>query len=159
MRQRTRPITLCPAGGHRGNKAHAFVKYGVYYRVDKKNGTRYAVQRFCCSRCHSTYSVLPEHIAPRRWHEWSTQQKALWLHSSGESFEDIGRTLDLTSKTVSRWIKRFKELFLLQADVLRTYRPDLGYAQTFEDFWQAYLKEFSLQTAMKICTTYNVTVS
>jgi transposase-like protein len=102
----------CPTCGR-----YALVGHGVYYRVDRESGDRYPIPRFSCQSCHATCSVLPEYIAPRQWYGWILQQQALLLHIAGKSLRAITEVLSPAARTVTRWIKRFNNQFLLQGYV------------------------------------------
>ena len=43
------------------------------------------IQRYYCSDCKKTMSVIPECIPPRRWYLWETQQAAMLLFLLGGS--------------------------------------------------------------------------
>ena len=143
----------CPTCGR-----DALVGHGVYYRVDRESGDRYPIPRFSCQSCHATCSVLPEHIAPRRWYGWTIQQQALLLHIAGKSLRAITEVLSPAARTVARWVKRLQAQFLLHGSVLRERRPDLGRACGFGGFWQACIQELSLAQAMRFCHLAHVSV-
>jgi Homeodomain-like domain len=103
-------------------------------------------------------SVLPECIPPCRWYLWEVQQMALSLFLLGKSLRAIAQEVGPSRHTISRWMNRFKEQFLLHKDVLCTNIADFGRIIDFTDFWQNCLCHFSLAQAMRLCHASGVTI-
>lgn len=116
------------------------------------------VQRFLCLDCGKTCSELPECIPPRRWYLWEIQQIALALQLAGKSVRTIAQKIIPSRRTVSRWINRFKEQWLLHKDIFCNYFIDLGRTSSFADFWEVYFSQFSLAQAMRFCHTSGVPI-
>ncbi len=109
------------------------------------------IQRYYCLNCNKTCSVLPECIPPRRWYLWDIQQVALFLCLGGKSICAAARELLPSRQTISRWMIRFKEHFLLHKDVLSSHFIQLGRACTMVDYWQITFETITLAQAMRLC--------
>lgn len=136
-------------------------RHGTYPRkTDRESGelNPILIHRFYCPNCKQTCSVLPACIPPHRWYLWTVQQTALALFLSGRSLNAIAQTLALGRRTVSRWLNRFKNRFLVQADVLRNHKPELGRTTDFHSFWKSCLDKLSLAEAMRICHVSGVSI-
>ena len=130
--------------------------HGTYPRKPDRDGgdtslNPVPIQRFYCSGCGHTSSVLPECMPPRRWYQWHIQQIALLLYLSGLSMNAVSKEITPCRQTITRWVNRFKEKFLPFKNALSTYAAHLGYAADFSSFWRMVLSQFSLGEAMRLC--------
>lgn len=135
--------------------------HGCYYRKsDRDRGelNPIAIPRFLCCNCGRTFSVLPECIAPRCWYLWNMQQEALVLWLKNFSYRAISKKLLPSRKTISRWISRLKEQFLIHADQLRTFCKELGYYQDFQSFWKECLDRWGLSKIMLMLNNAGIIV-
>ena len=138
--------------------------HGCYPRKADRSGTcneslnPILIQRYYCSACQRTCSVLPECLPPLRWYLWVVQQAALVLLLAGKSLRAIAQEVMPSRRTIGRWINRFKEQFRLHKDALCSHTADLGRATGFADFWQACLDQISLAQAMRLCHVAGVTI-
>lgn len=133
-------------------------KHGFYSRQsDRINPSTESlnsipIQRYYCSGCKKTCSVLPECIPPHRWYLWETQGLVLLSVLTGCSIFATAKILLPSRQTISRWINRFKEQFVFHKDALCNLFHNLGRAATnMDDFWRAALKKMSLGAAMRLC--------
>lgn len=141
-------------------------RHGCYDRktAGSKNNTDAShnpiiIQRYYCSSCGKTMSVLPECIPRNRWYLWSVQEIILLLFVSGLSIHKIAKAQRTVSRhTISRWISRFKSNFLIHRDILMHSKSVLSFCVTFNSFWSACLNLLSLGEAMRICHTSGVIV-
>lgn len=144
----------CPHCGKSGLWLH-----GVYYRqaaCEKGVGTCAPIQRFLCSGCEQTCSVLPEYISPRRWYHWFVQQVAFKLLMMGHSLLDVcnrmstllpnTRTPD--PSTLYRWRRQCRCQFPEQHFHLCSRFPEFGRCPGYPAFWRACLDKMSLSQAM-----------
>jgi transposase-like protein len=116
------------------------------------------IQRLYCPSCKRTCSVLPACIPPWRWYLWLIQEEALRLYLSGQSFNKISQCIKPSRWTISRWLIRLKEQFKEHALHLKSRWSDLGYHQTFNDFWSAALNKIRLSQSMVFLNNQNVFV-
>ena len=139
-------------------------RYGFYPRKADRTNTGdnslnpILIQRYYCSGCHRTFSVLPECIPPKRWYLWDVQQAALLLLLGDKSLNSSAKEIKPSRHTVKRWIERFKEQFHLHKDVLCNHFIDLGRSISHVDFWQAFFKNNLLSTAMRLCHAAGVPI-
>jgi transposase-like protein len=139
----------CPHCG-KANPRH----HGVYYRkANREPGMPdlIPIDRYFCTGCKRTCSVLPECLPPRRWYLWDIQQTALTLFLSGLSQRAIAKLIQPSRQTITRWMARFKEQFLKHESVLRNHQTELGRTSGFIDFWKACFNHFSLAKSMRLC--------
>lgn len=143
----------CPHCG----KTHLW-RHGVYFRQSDRINPSTAslnaipIQRYYCSGCKQTCSVLPECIPPHRWYLWETQGLILLAIFMGGSIYATAKEALPSRQTMGRWIKRFKEQFVFHKDTLCTFFSDLGRAGTnLKDFWLAAFKKIRLAQAMRLC--------
>lgn len=108
------------------------------------------IQRFLCPECHKTSSVLPECIPPRRWYLWDVQQIALLLLIQGQSFNAVAKQINPARSTLRRWLLRLEERYQLHRDALCQHIEKLGRTVNFKDFWQTFLNDYLLSTAMRL---------
>lgn len=150
---RYRP-SQCPHCGKSGLWLH-----GVYYRqaaCEKGVGTSAPIQRFLCSGCEHTCSVLPETIPPRRWYHWFVQQVAFQLLMMGHSLLDVCKRMSILlpnprtpdPSTLYRWRRQCREQFPEQHFHLCSQFPELGRCANYQAFWHACLDLMSLSRAM-----------
>jgi transposase-like protein len=116
------------------------------------------IQRYYCSGCRRTCSVLPECLPPFRWYLWEVAQDALALMLMGKSLRAIAQVIVPSRRTIGRWINRFKEQFRLHKDVLCNHATDLGRTTVFTDFWRDCLDQVSLAQAMRLCHVAGVAI-
>lgn len=116
------------------------------------------IQRYYCSSCRKTISVLPECIPMNRWYLWSVQQVILLLFIQGVSISKIAKMESPSRHTISRWIARFKNAFLVHRDMLIQTKTVLSQYVTFHSFWLACLSLMSLSEAMRLCHVSGVPV-
>jgi transposase-like protein len=116
------------------------------------------IQRYYCPSCRKTMSVLPECIPRNRWYLWSVQQVILLLFVQGVSITKIAKTQAPSRHTISRWIARFKNTFLVHRDTLIQIKTALSQCVTFHSFWTACLGLISLSKAMRLCHVSGVLV-
>jgi transposase-like protein len=109
------------------------------------------IQRYYCGACKRTTSALPECIAPRRWYLWEIQQCALMLSLLGKSANAIAKDLIPSRHTISRWMRRFKERFILHKDTLCVHFSALGRTNGLSELWQACFEKCTLGAAMRLC--------
>lgn len=117
-----------------------------------------AIQRYYCPSCRKTMSVLPECISKMRWYLWSVQHVVLLLFVQGKSITTIAKKASPSRHTISRWIGRFKQQFLVHRDTLIQIKAQLSQYVTFHSFWQACLELISLSEAMRLCHVLGVRV-
>jgi len=109
------------------------------------------IQRYYCSVCKKTCSVLPECISPHRWYLWEIQQIALIMILSGHSINAIAKQIMPARRTIARWVARFQNQFRIHKNALCNHIADLGRATGFNDFWTLCLNTMSLAKAMRLC--------
>jgi len=136
-------------------------RHGYYYRkpdreanpVESLNPIK--IQRFICTCCHKTYSVLPECISPRRWYLWEVQQFVVQQRLLGKTWDLISNGCGASIKTCRRWFNRLRDRFAWHADVLRNVAGSLcdvlSTSVDFKSFWQKCFNEISLARAMLLC--------
>lgn len=116
------------------------------------------IQRYYCPSCRKTMSVLPECISRRRWYLWSIQQAILLLFVQGVSITKISKTQAPSRHTISRWVARFKNAFLVHRDTLIQVKTALSQCIIFNSFWMTCLSLMSLSEAMRLCHVSGVLV-
>ena len=116
--------------------------------VDNHNPVK--IFRFRCSDCKRTCSVLPECIPPARWYMWQIQQAAIFAYLTEQSLRAIAKTMMPSRQTIKRWWLRLKEQYTTHRSVLVTYLSALGRTTTINEFWQCWLNEVYLSTAMRL---------
>lgn len=109
------------------------------------------IQRYYCAACGRTTSALPECIPPRRWYLWEIQQCALVLSLLGKSAYAIAKEIIPSHHTISRWVARFHEQFILHKDTLCVHFSELGRTSDLAEFWQACFDKITLGAAMRLC--------
>lgn len=109
------------------------------------------IQRYYCTGCQKTCSILPECIPPRRWYLWDLQHVIFLLLLSGRSAYAIAKEHIPSYKTIKRWLDRFLEQFRFHKDALCTHLPELGRAINMIDFWQTAIQTMNLGKAMRLC--------
>lgn len=109
------------------------------------------IQRYYCPACGRTTSALPECIPPRRWYLWEIQQCVFVLSLLGKSAYAIAKESTPSHHTISRWIARFHEQFILHKDTLCAYFSELGRTSELTAFWLTCFKTITLGAAMRIC--------
>jgi len=107
-----------------------------------------SIPRFRCPECRKTCSVLPECIPPNRHYPWLIQQIVFLLIINGASYQSASQQSKPSRWTISRWIRRLKSQFLIQADHLRLLLPGLGRFTEFIEFWHFLLGSLSLSRVM-----------
>jgi len=116
------------------------------------------IQRYYCPSCCKTMSVLPECIPRKRWYLWSIQEVVLSLYAQGLSLNKIAKSCRLSRHSISRWISRFNERFLVHRDTLIQIKSTLAQYITFRTFWNACLGLMHLSEAMRLCHVSGVIV-
>lgn len=109
------------------------------------------IQRYYCSSCCKTMSVLPECIPQKRWYLWSVQQVILLLFVQGVSINKIAKISHPSRHTISRWISHFKVAFFVHRDTLTQVKTTLSQFISFNAFWKACLGLINLSEAMRLC--------
>ena len=134
-------------------------RHGHYYRKCDRSGqlNPISIQRFLCRCCKRTFSVLPECIPPQRWYLWDTQQSALILWLKKMSYKSISKKLLPDRKTISRWISRLHDKFLVYADHLKTLSQDFC-SCSFDIFWHKCLYRWRLSEVMLIMNNAGIVV-
>jgi transposase-like protein len=138
--------------------------HGSYHRKADRSGNQdeslnpVYIQRYYCTDCRRTCSVLPECMPPRRWYLWETQQATLVLVLSGKSLRAIARESLPSRHTIGRWVSRLKVQFHLHKDALCQHIADLGRTTGLADFWQACFSEITLSKAMCLCYAAGVPI-
>lgn len=144
------------------SKPHRHGKYSRQSAGGKNNSDSSLnplwIQRYYCSSCRKTMSVLPECMSRNRWYLWSVQQVILLLFIQGVSITKIAKTQAPSRHTISRWITRFKHTFLVHRDRLIQVKTALSQYVTFHSFWIACLGLISLSEAMRLCHVSGVIV-
>lgn len=139
----------CPHCGKGGMHRH-----GHYERnAPRGEGLAYSlgslfIPRFRCPTCHGTCSRLPACLAPRRQYWWRTQQAALALLLSGESFRAVARRMRPSRRAIGRWWQRLEARFDVHALHLRSRFPELGRAVDWQRFWSLCFESMGLSEAM-----------
>jgi hypothetical protein len=124
--------------------------HGCYTRKSDRTGKLgpIPILRFFCPDCNHTFSVLPECIPPRRWYLWETQQAAIEKLLEGQSLTSASQDTLPTRWTLSRWRNQLQERFDIDSYYLKSWKSYLGRAKNFTEFWQIYLADGLLSTAM-----------
>jgi transposase-like protein len=131
-------------------------RHGGYFReADRINPSSNSlnpvfIQRYYCSSCHKTSSVLPECIPPYRWYLWEMQQYVLLLTLSGLSAYAVAKATAPSRQTIKRWVTRFTARFRLHKDALCTHFHEIGRHVTIVAFWQAVFQSICLGAA-RLC--------
>lgn len=106
------------------------------------------ILRYCCSVCRRTCSRLPLCIAPRRWHDWSVQQRALEGLLRGFSAHHCARGGGPDRRTLGRWWHWLQEYGQRFEAALRSRQPELGRVAGFAGFWRHVFDFMGLAKAM-----------
>lgn len=144
-------IECCP---HPGCGKSGLWRHGFRFRkADRENGDKSTLNpipilRLYCPTCKHTCSILPECIPPGRWYLWLIQQSALKLFFSGMSVNKISQMILPSRWTISRWLKRSANQFETHALHLKSKWSWLGYKTSFNEFWDALLKQMGLSFVM-----------
>lgn len=104
------------------------------------------IQRYYCSDCKRTMSVLPECIPPRRWYLWGTQQAAILLFMLNGSARAVEREVSLSRYTIKRWISWLIVQFKLHKDALCHHFSSFGLFTEPYHFWLHVFDKLSLST-------------
>ncbi len=137
-------------------KAHPW-RHATYSRksdrVNEANNSLNSIiiQRYFCPECGKTFSVLPECIPPHRWYPWDIQQAVLILSLLGKSAYAIAKETIPSHHTITRWIVRFNEQFILHKDTLCVRFNEFGRTSGLAEFWQACFEQITLGAAMRLC--------
>jgi transposase-like protein len=151
--------SCCPHCGKTGLWCH-----GYYLRKPDRESQSdeslnpILIQRYLCSSCGRTCSVLPECIPPRRWYMWAVHQAVLILSLVGKSMRAIAKETLPSRQTIRRWLARFKEAFNLHKDTLCNHLIELGRTSGFSEFWEGAFKQMPLSQAMYLCHASGVIV-
>ena len=116
------------------------------------------IQRYYCPECKKTFSVLPECIPPHRWYLWDIQQTVFVLSLLGKSAYRIAKESTPSHHTITRWLKRFQEQFLLHKDALCVHYNELGRSSGVMEFWLTCFKTITLGAAMRLCHVAEVVI-
>jgi len=127
-------------------------------REQNTSGDPIPILRKYCPSCKRTCSLLPECLPPLRWYLWQVQEAALRLAILGVNINKISKKIIPSRWTIRRWLHRFTTQFELHALCLKTRWPTLGYATTLYAFWQSWLEEKELSTAMCFLNAASVVV-
>jgi len=119
---RNASLLRCPLhpNGHCG-----FTRHGTYARVDPP-GTRIA--RWYCRKGHSTFSLLPDHLAarfPGTLAQIEEVAAVVEVSASLEAAANTVRTDDVTLATALRWIRRRTRLVRTTLIAIVSLLPDL----------------------------------
>lgn len=139
----------CPQCGKSGLWCHGhYDRKADYENSGKDSLNPVAIPRFYCPSCHSTCSVLPECIPPRRHYLWCIQQQVFLLFMMGLSYRAIDQKKKPSRWTISRWIRQLKSKFLVHSDQLRSLLPKLGRFTEWIPFWKSLLGTHRLSSVM-----------
>lgn len=116
------------------------------------------IQRYYCSKCRKTFSVLPECIPPRRWYLWETQQEAILLLLLGNSARSVEKQVKPSRHTIKRWIVWLIAQFKVQKDALCSHFPSFGLFTEPVSFWKHVFNKLPLSTAMRLCYVSGVPI-
>ena len=116
------------------------------------------IQRYYCSDCQKTMSVLPECIPPRRWYLWEIQQVAILLFLLGGSARAIEKQVKPSRYTIKRWVSWLIVQFNLHKDVLCNHLPLCGVFINQVNFWRHIFDKLPLSTAMRLCHVAGVSI-
>jgi transposase-like protein len=150
--------TPCPHCGILNPWRHGYYKRKSDRLSSARSFNPIPVQRYFCPACNKTFSVLPECIPPHRWHVWEAQQVALLLLLAGKSVYATAKEIAPSRHTITRWLARFKEQFLLHKDAICNHITALGRTVDFAGFWESCLKKMPLSKAMRLCHVAGVLV-
>ena len=78
------------------------------------------------------------------------QQITLLLLIHGQSFNAVAKQLSPARSTLRRWLLRLEEQYQLHRDALCQHAEKLGRTINFKDFWQTFLNDYLLSTAMRL---------
>lgn len=116
------------------------------------------IQRYYCPTCHRTSSALPECLPPHRWYLWDIQQMAISLLLSGMSVRAVASKVMPSRRTISRWINRLQEQWLIHKDALCSHVIHLGRAAGYAEFWRNCFECFTFAKAMRLCAVAGVVI-
>lgn len=116
------------------------------------------IQRYYCSNCEKTMSVLPECIPPRRWYLWETQQIAIALFLLNGSARAVEREVKPSRYTIKRWVSWLIAQFRLHKDVLCNHFSSFGLFTEPVGFWTHAFDKLPLSTAMRMCHAAGVSM-
>ncbi len=116
------------------------------------------IQRYYCSDCGKTMSVLPECIPPRRWYLWETQQEAVLLLFLGSSARSVEQQVKPSRHTIKRWAAWLIAQFKIYKDALSSHFPSLGLFPEPIGFWAHVFEKLSLATVMRLCHVSGVAI-
>ena len=119
---RSASLSRCPLHPKGGC---GFARHGTYARVDPP-GTRIA--RWYCRQGHSTFSLLPDHLAARFPGTLAQIEEVVAAVERAPSLEAAANTLrpdDVTLATALRWIRRRVHLVRINLIAVVSLLPDL----------------------------------
>ena len=119
---RSASLSRCPLHPKGGC---GFARHGTYARVDPP-GTRIA--RWYCRQGHSTFSLLPDHLAARFPGTLAQIEEVVAVVENAPSLEAAANTLrtdDVTLATALRWIRRRLHLVRINLIAVVSLLPDL----------------------------------
>ena len=116
------------------------------------------IQRYYCSACKRTMSVLPECVPPRRWHLWKVQQTAMLLFLLGSSARTVEKEVKASRHTIKRWVAWLLAQFNVHKDALCTHFPSFGLFTEPVSFWSHVFDKLLFSTAMRLCHVTGVTI-
>jgi transposase-like protein len=121
------PETLRPERCPFCGKLHPWIHGSYPRKADRScNGKESLnpiyIQRYFCSGCSRTCSVLPEAIPPKRWYLWQAQEAVLLLLLAGKNIYATAKEVMPSRHTISRWLARFVEQLHFHKDVLCNHR-------------------------------------
>ena len=116
------------------------------------------IQRYYCSTCKKTMSVLPECIPPRRWYLWKTQQAAILLLLSIGSARSVEKQTKPSRHTIKRWLAWLITQFKVHKDALCSHFPFFGRYTEPMRFWVHVFEQLPLSTAMRLCHVSGVSI-
>jgi hypothetical protein len=155
---RSASLTRCPLHPKGGC---GFARHGTYARVDPP-GTRIA--RWYCRQGHSTFSLLPDHLAARFPGTLAQIEEVVAAVERAPSLEAAANTLrpdDVTLATALRWIRRRLRPVRINLIAVVSLLPDLfvGTAPGIHAFRLVLGAESALVALREITTSHLAALS
>ncbi len=135
----------CPYCGLEGVHQHGHYERKADRRAVPPRLNPIPILRYRCAGCRRTCSRLPECIAPRRWYDWSIQQRVLQQRLTGAAEPPGGPPDRHTGARWWNWLQERGEDFVFQ---LRARFAELGRAVDAHGFWHQVFDSLGLPRAM-----------
>ena len=116
--------------------------------VHVKNGELKIRRLKCKGMCGISYSILPSLIPRLRWYLWCMQQFIIMLLISGASIAAIVERTHISRSTITRWIRWFKEKWIIFCNELMPKNIFLSEVSHFIGFYSSVLKRWKLSQIM-----------